>query len=189
MSTGATTKRTYPWTTTLKNKSITFRLMERRDKDMVLRFTQNLPQEDLLFLAINVTDPTVVEQWLNSIEHNQNATVLVELEGRFVGYGSLSYNQIQWTRHLGEIRLLIGRDVRGLGVGKLLVNEVFVLAQELGLSKLVAHMASDQKGAVQVFEHLGFKPEALLADHVIDRNDRTHDLVVMSYDVDGFSEE
>jgi hypothetical protein len=30
--------------------------------------------------------------------------------------------------------------------------------------------------------------EALLADCVIDRNDRTHDLIIMSHDVTGFNE-
>jgi RimJ/RimL family protein N-acetyltransferase len=50
-------------------------------------------------------------------------------------------------------------------------------------------MAASQKGAIQVFEKLGFKAEALLADCVIDRNDRTHDLIIMSYDVSGFTEE
>ena len=49
-------------------------------------------------------------------------------------------------------------------------------------------MAADQKGAIQVFEKLGFKMEALLADCVIDRNDMTHDLIIMSFDVTGFNE-
>ena len=57
------------------------------------------------------------------------------------------------------------------------------------MRKIVARMAAGQQGAIQVFEKLGFKIEALLADCVIDRNDRTHDLIVMSYDVTGFTEE
>ncbi len=188
MSKGLTSKRTYPWTTTVKNRQINIRLMDRKDKDTILKFAKELPEDDLLFLSIDVTDPTVVDAWIESIADEKTLTVLAESEGHLLGYGSLSYNQLQWTRHLGEIRLLVSRSARGLGLGKLLCTEVFHLAQEVGLSKLVAHMASDQRGAVQVFEHLGFKPEALLADQVIDRNDVTHDLIVMSYDVDGFSE-
>ncbi len=188
MSKGATPKRTYPWTTTLKNRQVTFRLMESQDREAILKFARELPENDLLFLSLDITDPTIVDGWISSIQNQQTLTVLAELDGRLVGFGSLSYNQLQWTRHLGEIRLLLNPEQRGLGLGKLMVNEVFVLAQEVGLSKLVAQMASDQRGAVQVFEHLGFKPEALLADHVIDRNDTTHDLIIMSYDVSGFSE-
>ena len=188
MSKAATSKRTYPWTTTIKNKTVTFRPIERADQEQALKFARELPEDDLLFLSIDITDPVVVDQAMSTIEQNRSVTIIAEVNSRIVGYGSLSYNALQWTRHLGEIRLLVSRDYRGWGLGKLLVNEIFVLAQELGLSKLVAQMAAEQKGAIQVFEHLGFKPEALLADQVIDRNDVTHDLIIMSYDVSGFGE-
>jgi hypothetical protein len=35
---------------------------------------------------------------------------------------------------------------------------------------------------------LGFQPEALLQDFVIDRSGTSHDMVVMSYDVDGLTD-
>ena len=60
------------------------------------------------------------------------------------------------------------------------------IAQDLGLQKITAQMTSDQKGARATFERIGFRPEALLTDHVIDQDDRTHDMLVMSYDVGGF---
>jgi L-amino acid N-acyltransferase YncA len=188
MSKAFTPKRAYPWTTEIKNKQVTFRLFGRDDKDAALQFARQLPEEDLLFLTFDITNPNAMEQWVRSIEDNKAVTVLAEINGQFVGYGSLTYNQLQWTRHLGEIRLMVSRDYRGYGLGKLLVNEIFELSQELGLQKLVAQMASEQRGAVQVFEHLDFKPEALLADHVIDRNDVTHDLIIMSHDMRGFTE-
>ena len=61
-------------------------------------------------------------------------------------------------------------------------------ARELGLQKIVARMAPEQRGATQVFERLGFRAEALLGDYVMDREGRTHDLIVMSYDVTGLTE-
>ena len=47
-------------------------------------------------------------------------------------------------------------------------------------------MTVDQKGAITVFEGMGFRPEALLRDHVKDRDGRTHDLLVLSHDVAHF---
>jgi RimJ/RimL family protein N-acetyltransferase len=58
----------------------------------------------------------------------------------------------------------------------------------LGLRKIVAQMTVEQKGAIATFERLGFHPEALLQDFVIDRAGRTHDRVVMSYDVEGLTD-
>jgi len=188
MTSESATKRTYPWTTSINDKSFMIRLMQPDDLPALLAFAQGLPESDLLFLSIDITKPEVVEAWVNSIQRGRTYTVLIEADGRLIGHGTLSLNDIMWTRHLGEIQLMINPDYRRHGLGILLANEVFAIAQELGLQKIVARMAADQKGALQVFERLGFKAEALLADYVIDRHGRTHDLIVMSYDVTGLTE-
>lgn len=181
-------KRTYPWTTALKDKQITLRLMQPEDRGLLLGFAQSLPENDLLFLAVDITRPEALDQWLHNIETGQIKTILAEANGRLIGHGTLSHNALEWTRHLGEIVLLISPDYRSIGLGSLMANELFAIARELGLQKIVARMASEQRGALQVFERLGFKAEALLADYVIDRQGRTHDLIVMSYDVTGLTE-
>jgi RimJ/RimL family protein N-acetyltransferase len=68
----------------------------------------------------------------------------------------------------------------------LLTQEAFANALGLGIEKMVAQMTLDQKGAIATFEGLGFRPEALLRDHVKDREGRTHDLLVLSHDVARF---
>jgi L-amino acid N-acyltransferase YncA len=141
-----------------------------------------------MFLTIDITSPEAMEQYFRGVESDRAMTVLAEIDGRFVGYGSLTFNQLHWTRHLGEIRLLVGPEMRGKGLGKILAGEVLSLANERGLQKVVARMATEQRGAVQVFERLGFRAEALLADFVMDRTGRTHDLIVMTHDVTGLTE-
>jgi RimJ/RimL family protein N-acetyltransferase len=76
--------------------------------------------------------------------------------------------------------------MRGKGLGRLLTQEAFALALELGIEKMVAQMTVDQKGAIAVFEGMGFRPEALLRDHVKDREGKKHDLLVLSHDVARF---
>ena len=181
-------KRTYPWTTTLKDKQLTLRLMQPNDRDALIGFAKSLPADDLLFLAVDITRPEALDQWVHNIKTGQIKTVLAESSGKLIGHGTLSHNALQWTRHLGEIALLVSPDFRGVGLGQLLANELFGIARELGLQKIVARMASEQRGALQVFERLGFRAEALLGDYVIDREGRTHDLIVMSYDVTGLTE-
>ncbi|HJQ67652.1 MAG TPA: GNAT family N-acetyltransferase [Blastocatellia bacterium] len=181
-------RRSYPWTTTIKDHQVTIRLMKPEDSQDLLDFARSLPEDDLLFLSVDITKPEVVEQWGRNIQSGRTRTVLAEAGGKLIGHGTLSYNELTWTRHLGEIQLMISPDRRGGGLGSVLANEVFALAQELGLQKIIARMASEQRGALQVFERLGFKAEALLADYVMDRQNRTHDLIVMSYDVTGLTE-
>ena len=178
----------YPKEIGLKNgRAIQLRLMGASDKSIVLAFARALPANDLLFLRTNITEDSVVDDWIANIARNRTATVLAIDNGAVVGYAALHYEEATWTRHVGEIRLLSGATMRGQGLGRILAFEVFEVARTLGLRKLIAQMTLDQAGARSVFEHLGFKAEALLTDFVISADGRTRDLLMMAYDLDGHS--
>lgn len=187
MTDAPTVRRTYPWTTSVDGVRLTFRLMEPSDRDAIIAFARSLPNDDLIFLRTDITEPKTVDSWLNYIKSGRTISVVAESEGKFAGYASIHLNEALWTRHVGELRVLVGRDFRGSGLGKRLTNEAFAIAKDLGLKKITAQMPTEQRGARQVFERLGFRPEALLADHVMSRDGHTHDLLIMSYDVAGFS--
>ena len=184
----STRKSTFPWTTKLQGRTITLRLMQPTDRDAVLAFAQSLPADDLLFLPIDISHPKVVDGWMRSIGSGRTATVVAEAEGRLIGMGTLVRSETTWARHLGNMRLLVSPDARGIGLGALLANEIFSLAQADGMQKIVAQMAAEERAAVAVFERLGFRAEALMTDYVMDRDGRTHDLIVMSYDMTGLTE-
>ena len=182
-------KRDYPRTVALDDKTeITLRLMTASDADRITAFARALPEQDLLFLRADITDPRIVAQWVQNIAAERTVTVIAEASGDLAGYVSLHYNQVTWQRHLGEIRIQVGLSYRSHGLGRVLAGEIFGVARDLGLRKIVAQMTVEQKGAIATFERLGFHPEALLQDFVIDRAGRTHDRVVMSYDVEGLTD-
>jgi RimJ/RimL family protein N-acetyltransferase len=187
MSDAPALRRTYPWTTNINGTDVTFRLMTPADRDEILAFARSLPSEDLMFLRTDVTQESTVDAWMHYLEIGRTISLVAEVEGKIAGYASIHLNEALWTRHVGEMRVLVGREYRGLGLGKRLTNEAFGIAKDLKLRKVTAQMATDQRSARGVFEHLGFRPEALLADHVMTRDGQTHDLLIMSYDVSGFS--
>jgi RimJ/RimL family protein N-acetyltransferase len=182
-----TGRRTYPWKTTINGKDITFRMMTPADRAEVIRFARHLPEEDLMFLRSDITQEGPVDAWMAYLKSGRTISIVAEIDGHIAGYASIHMNEATWTRHVGEMRVLVGSDHRGLGLGKRLTTEAFALAKELGLRKVTAQMSTDQRSARGVFEHLGFRPEALLADHVMTRDGQTRDLLIMSYDVAGFS--
>lgn len=189
MTSATAMQRTYPWTTTIDGTQLTFRLMTEKDREAILQFARELPTEDLMFLRTDVTKPETVDNWIKYLKSGRTITIVAETKGVVAGYASIHLNEATWTRHVGELRVLVGVNYRGIGLGKRLTNEAFAMARDLGLKKITAQMSTDQRGARQVFEHLGFRPEALLADHVMSRDGQTHDLLIMSYDVEGFSNE
>jgi L-amino acid N-acyltransferase YncA len=100
-----------------------------------------------------------------------------------VGYASVHNDQVSWQRHLGELRIQVGQTYRGCGLGGLLGKEIFTIASDLGIEKIVAQMTADQRQAIALVERYGFIHEAVLHDFVIGRDGRKNDLVVMTYDV------
>ena len=80
--------------------------------------------------------------------------------------------------------MLVGNNERGKGLGRRLIEQIFPYAGQEGLQKLVVQMMSTQRDAQTLFHHLGFIPEALLHDWAIDRNGRTHDMIIMSREVE-----
>jgi L-amino acid N-acyltransferase YncA len=165
---------------------IKLRVLGRTDFEVFFAFTSSLPAHDLLFLRTDITNAAVLADWFDNIDLGRIVTVVAERDGKIVGYGSLHLSAAPWSQHVGELRVLIDGSMRGKGLGRALTGAVFAQALDRGIEKMVAQMTIDQKGAIATFEELGFKPEALLVDHVKDREGRKHDLLVYSHDVHGF---
>ena len=165
---------------------ITLRLLRRVDIVEFLAFTQSLADHDLLFLRTDITDAGIVADWLDNVEAGRIVTIVAERDGRIFGYGSLHLSNTPWSQHVGELRVLINGELRGQGLGRALTDAIFAQALDRGIQKMVAQMTIDQKGAIATFEELGFRAEALLRDHVKDRNGEKHDLLVYSHDVHEF---
>jgi GNAT superfamily N-acetyltransferase len=175
--------RSYPLHVTTEAGDIKFRMMEGADEVAVLEFARKLPVHDLLFLPRNISEPKVLSAWIKEIERGSITSLLAMKSGRVVGCGTIVRDALSWSPHVGEIRMVVSTDVRGLGVGRALSQETFALALSVGLEKLLVQMTVDQTGAIAIFEGLGFKAEALLHDHVRDLAGKKHDIVVLAHDV------
>src|SRR4051795_9917586 len=175
--------RSYPRRVATDAGEIEFRMMSPADEAAVLEFAQKLPVHDLLFLPRNISEPKVLAAWIKEIERGAITSLLAVLAGRVVGCGTIVRDSLSWSPHVGEIRMVVSMDVRGLGVGRALSQETFALALSAGLEKLMVQMTVDQAGGIALFESLGFKAEALLRDHVRDVDGRKHGIVVLGHNV------
>jgi GNAT superfamily N-acetyltransferase len=176
-------QRSYPRHVKTDAGDIEIRLMSPADEAAVLAFGKGLPTHDLLFLPRNISEPKVLSAWIKEIERGSITSLLAVKSGRVVGCGTIVRDVLSWSPHVGEIRMVVSTDVRGLGVGRALSQETFALALSVGLEKLLVQMTVDQTGAIAIFEGLGFKAEALLHDHVRDLSGKKHDIVVLAHDV------
>ena len=180
----------YPKSAELSNgTTITLKAMGETDKNALIKFAQNLPEEDLLFLTIDLTQEEAINGWLENIKNGSSTSLLAYTDDELVGYATVHRESAPWTRKIGEIRVNIAPDLRSLGLGRLLISHIFDVCRKLELTKILARMTIEQKGAQAAFRKLGFIAEAILADFIVDHKGLTHDLVMMTYDVEGLSDQ
>ena len=176
--------RSYPRSVTLRNgKQASLRLMVPADAHRLHAFARSLPKDDLQFLRVDITRMIAVLHWGQNIKAGLTVTVLAESNGEVVGYASVHNDQVSWQRHLGELRIQVAPAYRGSGLGTALGREIFAMAPELGIQKIVAQMTPDQEQAMALVKRSGFRQEAVLHGFVIDRDGRKNDLIVMTCDV------
>ena len=168
----------YPREVRVGDTSLRFRLMAESDVDAMVEFARTLPAEDLMYLRVNITDPPVVQQWVEGIKQGRTVTVLALKNAQVVGEGTLLHNATSWTRHLGELRIQISPSVRRQGLARLLANEIEAIAREFHLQLLTARMTLDQSEAQSVFSRLGFQREAVLWDYAMTPDGKTRNVLV-----------
>ncbi len=181
--TGAEASRNYPRRIECGDSPVEIARMRSGDRDALVAFVSTLPAHDLLFVQRDISHPKVVDAWMRSIDAGELASLVARDGDVMIGCTAIYTDALSWSRHVGELRVLVSPAWRGKGLGRVLIQECFAQALELGLTKLVAQMTTDQRSAIAVFEELGFRAEALLGKHVADREGRLHDLVLLSHDV------
>ena len=172
-----------PRSIALDGETIELRLMGAADEAAVMAFAQAASTHDLLFLARDITHPKVVKAWIRDIEAETITTLLAWQGERIVGCAAIVRDSLAWSGHVAEIRVILLESMRGKGLGHQLTEEAFATALAAGAEKITARMTLDQKGALAVFEGLGFTIEALLRDQVKDRDGARHDILILSHDV------
>lgn len=174
---------TLPRSLQLGGTTLELARLQPGDAAALSAFAATLPPHDLLFLRRDISQPKVIAAWMQAIAEGRLHSLVVREAGALVGCSAIVVDNLSWSRHVGELRVLVSPSWRGKGLGRVLIQQCFAQALELGLDKLVAQMTVDQVAAIAVFEELGFRAEALLRDHVKDRDGQLHDLALLSHDV------
>ncbi len=178
---GTPTVHIYPLEVELADqRKVTLRLMDKSDRDRMVSFARGLPHDDLLFLRKDITSPDVVDEWIRDIEHGRTVSILAVKDDELLAYGSLLLRETFWGRHMGEIRVLVRPDYRGVGLGFQLASDVFAIAKDAGIETLIARMTTEQKRTRARLERLGFEEEAVLRGFALDREGNRRDLIIMS---------
>jgi ribosomal protein S18 acetylase RimI-like enzyme len=160
--------------------SVLLREFTLDDIDRSLAFFRALPVEDRRYLRVDVTRRDNVERRIRRSLAGEVRRIVGLVEDEIVADATLEFSREGWYRHSGEIRVIVGKKFRRQGLGVILIQEIFDIAKELGIEKVVVMVPAPQKAARLTCRRLGFREAAVLEDHVKDEEGNLHPLVVMT---------
>jgi ribosomal protein S18 acetylase RimI-like enzyme len=162
---------------------VTIRRLKMEDLDLLMEFYQALPLEDRKYLKFDVTDRKAVQRRLRRTESGDDIRVVAVHGGLIIASGALELSGEAWSKHQGEIRVIVARPFQQRGLGAIMIRELYFIAVQNNLQTVVAKMMRPQVGAQKIFRRLGFRDDSLMPDFVKDIKGESQDLIVMTCDV------
>jgi L-amino acid N-acyltransferase YncA len=171
-------------TETLKDGTkVTIRNLAIEDLDRLMDFYRSLPEEDLKYLRVDVTNRNIVKQRIETAE-SANIFRIIALQGdSIIADGALELTTEEWRKHQGELRVIVADEFRHKGAGMIIMRELYFLAIEKKVEKVVAKMMKPQAAARTICKKLGFHEESVIPDYVKDQSGKSQDLVIMTCNI------
>lgn len=171
----------FPRQAQLRNgTTVTMKPMEPGDKDKVMEFFLQVPEEDRYFLKEDVTSPKVIDGWASKMDYDRALPLLAWADGSVVADSVLVRSRAGARSHIGEVRVVVHPEWRNQGLGSALIHQLCDIAADAELDKVVMELVAERESdAIAAAERLGFLRSAVLPEYFKDQRGRKHDLVVM----------
>ena len=170
---------------TLKDGTgILLRTLAFKDLEKLMAFYRSLPYEDRKYLRIDVTDKSAVEKRIRAVEKGSAVRIIALHNNIIIAIGVLELGADDWRKNLGELRVVVARDFQRKGLGLMILRELYLIAMDHKVEKIVVKMMRPQIAARKICKKLGFREEVFLPAYVKDQDKKNQDLVIMTCNID-----
>jgi GNAT superfamily N-acetyltransferase len=156
----------------------------KEDADRSFAFFQSLPEDDRRFLRYDVTERANIDRRIKEIGFGHVHRIVAVVGDEIVADGALELSGGDWTKHVGEFRLIVARGYQRKGLGMLMARELYTLATSHKVEEIIVRMAAPQSGARKIFTRLGFREHTVIPGIIKDRTGAKQDMVVMRCNLD-----
>ncbi len=164
---------------TLNNgKRVLVRPLLAEDQKRLYDLFAEASDDDTRFLKDEVKKPETVERWIANLDYERVMPLVAYCDDRLVGDVAL-YRGTKTVRHVGEIRIFLSADFRGVGLGSKMLQEIFEIGKKINLQFLKAEVILDHVKVVKAFRRLGFDLRCTLDDYFLRRDGVTYDVALM----------
>lgn len=115
-------------------------------------------EDRIATLETSLRDNSEMENWLTSRGERYKVIVMEDTEGIVIGWASINiFNSRCCYSGVGDISIYINRNMRGRGLGKVLLNSLFDIARRQDFHKLVLSTFEFNDVGKRLYKKLGFR--------------------------------
>ncbi|RZT23815.1 RimJ/RimL family protein N-acetyltransferase [Fictibacillus sp. BK138] len=134
------------------------------DAEAVLSIQREVVGEKDYFIAVSEEFNKTTEEhqeWIQKIiEHERETMFVTEIEGKVVGWIVFKSQERKRMHHTGSFAIMLQKDCRNKGIGKLLIHELLRWAEEHPIiEKVSLGTFSTNTRAIELYKKLGFVEE------------------------------
>jgi len=164
----------------LKSKeTITVRDLSQDDVLLSHEFFQSIPESKRKYFRSDVMNINHLEERCLEAEKGKVVRRIALMSGAIVADASLAIDSDTWKSGTAYLRLVVDPDHIGKGVQFALAKDMYDVAHEKHLEKIVAKFMRPQKDLMEIYQKLGFRIEGVLPDYVHDQEGKEQDMVIM----------
>ncbi len=158
---------------------VLLRPMTAADRELVSEmFCQRASADDVRYLKEDVRNPEFVAGWFADIDY-EKVVPLLALHGEHLVGDATLHRRRGAERHIGELRIFLTKEFRGVGLGMQMLGELIEIGREMDLHMLIAEVVSDELSVVKAFRKLGFVRHAEIDDYFMDIDGNLRDVSLM----------
>ncbi len=164
----------------INGEKVHFRKLEKADQADLLAFFSQVSEQEAAKLRHDVRDPEVIASWIRSLDYRRVLPVVAfnESQDRIIAVATMHF-MTGVHRHIAEVRIVVGKDYRKLGLGSALIKELIDAGNRLGIHYLRAEILAESELAIKAFRQLGFEVKCTLENYFMNRDGETRDVVLM----------
>lgn len=171
------------------------RKIEGKGKAWVLRCPAVADAEELSALRIKIDSETenlyrepgegvlTPEDFQRRISEDAEAErtlfLVAEVEDRIAGFARCEGKTLSRFKHTAEFGICVAKEFWGLGIGRVLLENILLWADSVGIEKIGLDVIEDNTSAIQLYKAYGFVEEGLLVKDRKHRDGKYHNTVVM----------
>jgi ribosomal protein S18 acetylase RimI-like enzyme len=156
--------RVYPRVARLRDGRVAeFRSPDARDAQPSLAFIRQLSRESFRNLnhpALFFERMTVDAQaaFLEAaLSHGRNFMISAWVDDVLAGNTNLAVEGSSFSTHAAQLGLGVLKAYQGLGLGRLLTENLIATAREIGITNLILRVRTFNDPAIRLYESIGFK--------------------------------